>query len=100
MRPPGCLRLVPGWGVPGRAAPLSLPAPAVWHDVSNRVWGIAMETGAGPGGTPFSLAAPLARVIFSFCLPQSGLSWLGNGAGLDWDFQRGDWPGLIGLANR
>lgn len=95
MRPPGCLRLVPGWGVPDHAAPLSLPAPAVWHDVSNRVWGIAMETGAGPGGTPFSLAAPLARVIFSFCLPQSGLGCRGWAVGRGWT---GTSKEAIGLA--
>lgn len=40
-----------------------------------------METGAGSEGTPFSLAAPLAQVIFSLCLPQSGRPR--GGAGLD-----------------
>lgn len=53
-----------------------------------------METEAGSGGTPFSLAAPLTRVIFSFCLPQLGLPLLGSGAVLDWDFQRSDLPGI------
>lgn len=63
MRPPGCLRLVPGWGVPGGAAPLSLPAPAVWHYVSNRVWGIAMETRQAQEG-PHSPLQPPSRGLF------------------------------------
>lgn len=31
-----------------------------------------METGAGSGATHSPLQPPLARVIFSICLPQSG----------------------------
>lgn len=82
MRPPGSLRLVPGWGVPGLTHTPLLPdqaAAALCHQPG--LGAVAMETGTGSVGTPFSLQPPLARAIFSVCLPLSGAAPRLGGAG-------------------
>ena len=58
MRPPGRLRPVPGWGVPGRtAAPLPPYSRSCGMTSAAGFGAVAMETGAGSGGTPFFLVA-------------------------------------------